>query len=110
MAETRKTVRGRNTATDTSNKELLPAIGEGKEYRITSVVISNTSATPSEVHIKSGTTTIHTFPAPADSGCVHRFDPEDPLVCAEGEAVNFAAADSVTTMTVSVVGHVKKRK
>lgn len=97
-------VTGRNTATGTSNTELLAAAGSGNRNYVTTLIVSNSSATNTEVHIKSASTTKLTIPAPANfSGAVIVLP--TPFRGGDNEAVNFASASGVTTMTVSVVGY-----
>lgn len=96
-------LRGRGTATDTSNTELIAAQGAAVKIHVTDVTVSNSSSTDTEVHLKDGTTTIWTFPAPGTSGATHRF--ETPLALTLNAALNFASAASVTTMTVSAAGY-----
>jgi len=97
-------VDGRATATDTSNTQVIAAQGAGIKIHVTTLVISNSSSSNTEVHIKSGTTTKLTVPAPATGGAVMG-QIEPPLVLNANEALNFAAAAGVTTMTVSAIGY-----
>lgn len=97
-----KRVRGRNTATDTSSKELVGAPGSGLRNVISKITVSNSSSTDTEVHILSGSTIIWTIPAPNKSGALETFP--DPIECEENEALNFQAASGVTTITVSAAG------
>ena len=99
-------VRGRNNATDTTDKELIATPGNSLALNITQVVIFNAHASAGTgVSLKSGTATIYgPIPAPGNKGgCVLRFDP--PLECAEDEAFQFAAEDAVSTIYVSALGY-----
>jgi hypothetical protein len=71
---------------------------------ISKLTISNSNASSNtRVHLKSGSTIIWTTPAPAAGGAIEPFN--DPIDCNDNEALYFAAADSVTTITVSVAGY-----
>ncbi len=95
---------GRNTATDTADKEVIAAQGAGVRIYVTTLVISNSSATDSEVDIKDGTTVKMTIPAPAHGGAVMDMG-EAPLKLSANTALNFAATTGVTTMKVSALGY-----
>lgn len=94
---------GTASATNTSDTAVIAAQGAGVRIYVTSIIISNSSATDTEVVIKSATTARLTFPAPATSGAVHSF--AVPLQLTANEALNFASLASVTTMKVSAVGY-----
>lgn len=100
--------RGIGTATDTSDTEVIATPGSGLMLNITNLVITNSSASATEVTLKSASTTIWgPLPAPAGGGVVlPPFDP--PLQCAANEAFNFAAADSVSSIIVSALGYISK--
>ena len=96
---------GNGTASaSTSDIALKAAPGVGLRVMATWIAITNTSPTGTRISVKSGSTTIAVIPAPASSagsaGAVLSFPV--PLVCAENEALNFACADSVTSVFVSV--------
>jgi hypothetical protein len=95
----------RNTSTGTGDTLLVAAPGQYRQFSITSIVISNSSLTDSEVDIKSGTTIIATFPAPNKGGCV-AINLDDPLITNENEDLNFAATIAATTIKVTILGHV----
>ena len=95
---------GRNTATGTSDTEVIAAQGVGVRIYVTSLIISNSSSTDTEVDIKSGTTIKLTVPAPNKGGAVIDLS-ESPLKLAANEALNFASVAGVTTMKVSAVGY-----
>lgn len=88
-----------NSAASTADKALKAAPGVGLRNFMTWIAITNISGTLTRVVVKSGSTEIATFPAPAEAGCV--FSLPTPLVCAENEALNYATADSVSTVYVS---------
>ena len=94
--------KGRATSTDAVNHELLAAPGAGKKLWISKMTISNSSLLDTEVHLKSNNTIIWTTPAPRGGGALEVF--LDPIDAAENEALNFAAASGVTTITVSISG------
>lgn len=96
---------GTNTATaSTTDKELYTNPGGAKHIYVTDIIISNSSATATEVEIKSGTTARLTYPAPADSGAIHTL--KSPLRIAANTALNFASLDSVSSVKVSFLGYV----
>ena len=95
---------GRGTATDTSNTALIAAQGTGVRIYVTTLIVSNSSATNTEVDIKDGTTIKLTIPAPATGGAVVDLS-ETPLKLTANTALNFAAVAGVTTIKVSAVGY-----
>jgi hypothetical protein len=98
-------LKGRNTSTDTNNKELFPASGAGHKNWISKITVSNSNvANGTQVQIKSGTTIIWTIPVPTGKGGALEVFP-DPIDCNEGEALNFSCDDAVATVTVSAAGY-----
>ena len=95
---------GRNSATGTSDTEVIAAQGAGVRIYVTKLVISNSSSTDTEVDIKSGSTIRMTVPAPNKGGAVLDLG-DTPLKLAVNEALNFASVAGVTTMKVSAVGY-----
>lgn len=97
--------KGRNTATTTADTLLKAAPGHREKLWISSITVCNSHATSGTiVHVKSGTTIIWSIPAPpANGGAIQAFP--DPIDCAVAEDLNFACADAVTTITVSVAGY-----
>lgn len=95
---------GRNSSTDTSNKELIAAQGAGVRIYVTTLVISNSSASNTEVDIKDGTTILMTVPAPSTGGAIIDMG-ESPLKLSANTALNYASVAGVTTMKVSAVGY-----
>jgi len=93
---------GTASSTGTSNTEIIAAQGANTRVYVTSLIISNSSDTTTEVNIKSASTTLITVPAPAGGGAVIQLP--TPLRLTSNEALNFASAASVTTMRVSAVG------
>lgn len=94
---------GTATSTGTDDTAVIAAQGAGTRIYVTTLIISNTSATDTEVVIKSGTTARLRIPAPQKSGAVITLP--EPLRLATNEALNFASASGVTTMGVSAVGY-----
>lgn len=96
---------GTNIATASTSDILLEANpGAAKALYVTDIIISNTSATATEVTIKSGSTARLYYPAPPDSGAVHSL--HSPLRIGTNEACNFACADSVSSVRVSILGYI----
>jgi hypothetical protein len=94
---------GTASATGTSDTAIISAQGAGVRIYVTSIIISNSSDTDTEVVIKSATTARLTYPAPAKGGAVHALP--TPLQLTANEALNFASLASVTTMKVSAVAY-----
>ena len=101
------TLDGNASATDTSDTAVIAAQGAGTRIYVTSIIVSNESATDTAVLVKSAATTKLRIPAPATSdsggGAILNLNP--PLRLGDNEALNFASAASVTTMYVSAVGY-----
>jgi hypothetical protein len=100
-AEDRTEITGRNSATDTADTALVAA--QARPVVITDIIISNTSATDTEVDIKYDSSIKLTYPAPQKSGAVHALS--KPLLLPAGRVLNFAAVAGVSTMKVSVIGY-----
>lgn len=96
-------VDGTASATNTSDTAVIAAQGSGVRIYVTTITVSNSSATATEVVIKSGSTARMTIPAPATGGAVITLP--SPLRLGDNEALNFASAASVTTMKVSAAGY-----
>jgi len=96
-------VDGTGSATNTSDTAVIAAQGSGVRIYVTTITVSNSSATATEVVIKSGSTARMTIPAPATGGAVITLP--SPLRLGDNEALNFASAASVTTMKVSAAGY-----
>lgn len=94
---------GTASATDTSDTQVIAAQGAAVRIHVTDIIISNSSATNTEVVIKSGSTARLTYPAPTKGGAVHQL--QTPLVLTANEALNFAAVAGVTTIKVSALGY-----
>lgn len=95
-------VTGTATATDTSNTSVIAAQGAGVKTFLTDIIVTNSSASDSEVVIKDGTTAKLTISAPANGGAIVNLT--TPLEGTANTAWQFAAADSVTSMIVSMSG------
>lgn len=94
---------GTNSATGTSNTEVIAAQGGSTRIYLTTLIIHNSSSTNTLVNIKDGTTTKLVIPAPANGGAVVKLDP--PLRGTANTALNFASGSGVTTMYVSATGY-----
>lgn len=95
---------GRGVATDTSDTTLIAAQGTGVRIYVSKIIVSNSSASNTEVDIKDGSTVKLTIPAPANGGAV--LDLADtPLKLSANTSLNFAALSGVTSMKVSVLGY-----
>lgn len=95
------------TATSsTSNTQALAAGAAGIKHYLTSVMVTNTSATDTEVVLKDGTTAKATLSVPANGGVNISFPV--PLPGSAATAWNFACADSVDSVVCSVIGFKSK--
>ncbi len=96
-------VDGTGNATGTSNTSVIAAQGAGIRTYVTSIQVTNASATDSEVIIKDGTTEKTRITAPANAGAIIQLPV--PLRGSANTAWQFASADSVTTMYVAMQGY-----
>lgn len=97
---------GTASATGTGDTSVIAAQAAGVRTYVTSVIISNSSATDTEVVLKDGTTARATYPAPNKSGAVHTLP--TPLRGTAATAWQFASLAAVTTMKVTLVGYISK--
>lgn len=97
-------VDGDANATGTSNTSVIAAQGSGVRTYLTDIIVTNASATDSEVIVKDGTTERLRIPAPANSGAIP-VGIKSPLRGTANTAWQFASADSVTTMYVFMSGY-----
>jgi hypothetical protein len=101
-------VSGVAAITDGSSTSVIASQGASVKVYITSVIISNSSATNVTVDLRDGAagTVKATFPVPATAtsygGVVHRFDPPLPFSAATAVCADPSAAAS--TITVTLVG------
>lgn len=85
----------------TTDVELAAAPGIGKRIIGTWLSIANRSATPTVIDIKSGSTVIASFVAPADySGALAMLP--TPLVFNDNQAANFVAEDAGVAANISI--------
>ena len=98
---------GNASNTDGASTEVIAAAGAGIKQYLTSVTLTNTSATMTYVEIKSGTTVRWRFPVPATGGVTHTFNPPLPPNAAN-EAWNMDAAAATTTLYGSFIGFKSK--
>lgn len=94
---------GTASTTGTGNTEVIAAQGAAVRIYVTTLIVSNSSATDTEVVIKSGTTARLTIPAPQKSGAIITLPRA--LRLGLNEALNFASVAGVTSMKVSAVGY-----
>ncbi|QJW93267.1 hypothetical protein [Frigoriglobus tundricola] len=96
-------VSGTGSATNTANTSVIAAQGSGVRIYVTSIVITNTSATNTFVNILDGTTTKLVYPAAAGGGAVHTL--AVPLRLSANSALQFSAGNSASTVYVSAIGY-----
>jgi len=88
--------------TDTTDNAMKAAGGAGQIIMLTDILITNTSATFTQIIIKSGSTEIGRVPVPPTGGVTHRF--ATPLETTANAALNFAAANSLTSIFCTATG------
>lgn len=96
-------VSGMNSSTDTTDTTVIAGVA-GRTLFITDIILSNSSATDTEVMIKDTSGNRLLYPAPQKAGAVH--STSKPLKLAEGSGLIFASLASVTTMKVSALGYI----
>ena len=98
-------LRGREETTGAAATNLLIAAqGASTRIYVTSLVVSNASATDSEVNLQEGGSTIlATIPAPQVGGAVISFP--IPIRLTENATLGFSARDAVSTITVTAMGY-----
>lgn len=100
-------VSGTQSTTGTASVQVIAAAGANIYQHLTGCTVFNTSATPTFVRIKSGSTDKWLAPLPANGGCALSWDPPLPPNAAN-ESWNFAVEASVTTAYCSMVGFKSK--
>lgn|SRR5574343_1790749 len=99
-------VSGNASNTDGTSTQCIAAAAAGIKQYITSVILTNTSASNIYVEIKDGTTVKVTLPLPANSGCI--FNPPVPIPGTAATAWNFDPSASATTVYCSMIGFKSK--
>jgi len=101
-------VSGVASITDGSSTSVVAAAGLGIKQYVTSVTISNSSATDVTVDIRDGAagTVKWTFPVPQTGGVTHTFNP--PLPFSANTAICADPSASANTVTVSILGFKSK--
>lgn len=94
-----------SVATDTST-QVIAAAGAGIKVYLTTIILTNTSATNTYCEIKDGTTVKLTIPVPANGGAVVSLPA--PLGGTANTAWNFDPGTAVTTMYCSMIGFKSK--
>ena len=91
------------SATGTSNTSVIASQGAGIKTYLTDIIVTNASATDTEVIIKDGTTEKLRISAPANGGAVS-VGLRSPIAGSAATAWQFASVDAVTTMYVFMSG------
>lgn len=99
-------VSGRATDTAAASTAGIAAQGVGVKTYLTSIILTNSSATNITVNILDGASVKLTLPVPANSGCV--FNPPVPLGGTANTAWNFQGSAAATTLTCSMIGFKSK--
>lgn len=100
-------VSGNASNTDGTSTQCIATGGSGIKQYLTSCILTNTSADPIYVELKSGTTVKATIPVPGNSGAI--FNPPVPLPPnAANEAWNFDPSAAKTTIYCSMIGFKSK--
>ncbi len=95
-------VTGNASNTDGTSTSCIASSGSGVKTYLTSVVLTNTSASNIYVEIKDGSTAKLTLPVPANGGVV--FNPAVPIPGTAATAWNFDPSAATTTVYCSMVG------
>lgn len=96
-------VSGNASNTDGTSTSLIAAQGASVKTYITSIAITNTSASNIYVELKDGTTAKYTIPAPANSGAIITLP--TPLVGTANTAWNFDPSAAASTIYCSAAGY-----
>lgn len=97
-------VNGQATMTSsTANTVVIAAQGDNTAIHITDLIVTNTSATDTEVIVKDGTTELFRVSAPANGGAIP-VGFRSPVAGSKGTAINAAAADSVASLYCFISG------
>lgn len=99
-------VSGNASNTDGTSTSLIAAQASGIKTYLTSIILTNTSATDIYVEIKDGTTVKLTIPVPANSGAVVNLPV--PIGGTAATAWNFDPSAAATTIYCSAVGFKSK--
>lgn len=99
-------VTGNVSNTDGASTEVIAAQAAGIKTYLTSIIITNTSASQVYVEIKDGTTVKITLPVPATGGVV--FNPPVPLPGTAATAWNFDSSAAASTLYFSAIGFKSK--
>lgn len=99
-------VGGNASNTDGNSTQCVAAQASGIKTYLTSIVLTNTSASNIYVEIKDGATTKLTIPVPANGGAI--FNPPVPLPGTAATAWNFDPSAATTTVFCSMVGFKSK--
>lgn len=99
-------VTGNASNTDGTSTQCIAASGAGVKTYLTSVVLTNTSASNIYVEIKDGTTAKLTVPVPANGGAVVNLSV--PVPGTANTAWNFDPSAATTTVFCSMVGFKSK--
>jgi hypothetical protein len=100
-------VAGNASNTDGASTEVIATAGAGVKQYLTSVTLTNTSASDIYVEMKSATTVRWRFPVPAGGGVTHSWNPPLPPNAAN-EAWNFDPSAAATTVYCSATGFKSK--
>ena len=99
-------VSGNASNTDGTSTQCIAAGAASIKNYLTSVIITNTSASMIYVEIKDGSTVKVTLPVPATSGVV--FNPPVPIPGTAATAWNFDPSAAATTVYCSMIGFKSK--
>jgi len=99
-------VTGNANNSDGTSTQCVAAGAAGIRHYITSICLTNTSASDIYVEIKDGTTVKLTLPLPAHGGCV--FNPPVPIPGSAATAWNFDPSAAAATVFCSMIGFKSK--
>jgi hypothetical protein len=103
MSRSQIFVDGHQVDTAGSDTECIAAQGAGVRVFITSIVITNTSATDTFVQIKCGGSVRMTLPVPANSGVAHSLS--SPLQGIHNKNWSFQSGAALSTIYCTLVGY-----
>jgi hypothetical protein len=98
-------IKGSVASTDTADHEIIAAPGAGTRINVTSLILTNTSGSPTVVTVKSGGNAVFPINLPAAATVIVTFNAPVPLVLNENENLSFTCSSGVSTVTLFANGY-----